>query len=625
MPRTLPVLATFLLGLASAGTASAQSRDRVVPVVNRAPVLEAQILGTVHDETGVGVRGASVLALGGTLAIVRTDDRGRFDFRLPPGEYVLRASGEGYVSTYRESVRVGLDEPLRRNITLTRATPRPAVQLASVGSTGTAGPAIDPDLPDPVPSAGPDGRSQTATAWRLRHLPRTVLRDGTPVPEWESEAAVDDRSWLVDSIASESVRTAASFLGDTDFTGHIDFLTTGSLAAAGPSLPLEWPHGIAYVVLGAPVGSRGDWSVRGALTAGDLTSWTLVGEYRARADQPHVFRTGVSYSAQVLTSDPDSPLSLASPGSRRVGTAWLSDRWTLAPGLALDYGGKLDRYDYLLVPNLVSADVAMRVRIAPRTTLVARMAPHMIAPGADQFLPPASAGAWLPPERTFSPLDLDDALRPERVERYDLLFETRLGDADAPVLRAGRFREATADQIATIFGLDEASASGHYYIGSPGSVSAEGWLFGVSGPVSEHIHGSVDYRTVRADWTDTARRSALLLSAVPSLGRRSHEQSHDLTAALDAELPATSTAVSLAYRFNTAFSTSTLDLPGGAGRFAVEVRQQLPFQPLGKGELNLLVSARTLLRGVGDDGAYFDELLTVAPPLRITCGLQMKF
>ena len=42
-------------------------------------------------------------------------------------------------------------------------------------------------------------------------------------------------------------------------------------------------------------------------------------------------------------------------------------------------------------------------------------------------------------------------------------------------------------------------------------------------------------------------------------------------------------------------------------------------------DLNLLVSARTLLRDLGEEAAYFDDLLTIDPPLSLTFGLQMRF
>jgi hypothetical protein len=440
---------------------------------------------------------------------------------------------------------------------------------------------------------------------------------------WDDDASPWAAS-LSESLAANAGRAAASFLGTADFNGHVDFLTMSSLPGSGPISPVDWPRGVAYVVVGAPVSDRGDWSVRAALTAGDFTSWTLLGEYQARDDRAHLFRTGASYSAQVPAESTDVAPLAALPIARRAGGVYWFDRWMIDRRLELDYGARIDRYDYLANPTLVSGTLGARVAIAPRMTLVASAAPHMVAPGADQFLPPAEAGTWLPPERTFSTLETGGALRPERVDRYDLVLETRLASDDAPVVRVGRFVEATADQMATLFGLDDRSAAEHYYVSSPGDVRVDGWVVGVAGSLSRYVRGTVDYRAITADWTDpTVHRR--LRRAAPSAVRNGVETGQDVTTSVRALVPMTSTTVNVAYRFNTGFASPAQPQPASAGRFKVEVQQRLPYRPLGRGELNLLFSARTLLRDVGDEGAYFDELLTIDPPLRVTCGLQMRF
>jgi hypothetical protein len=81
----------------------------------------------------------------------------------------------------------------------------------------------------------------------------------------------------------------------------------------------------------------------------------------------------------------------------------------------------------------------------------------------------------------------------------------------------------------------------------------------------------------------------------------------------------------VALRVNSAFSRQDARVPGVGARFAIEVRQHLPGRVFGRGELNLLMSARTLLRQMDTDSGFYDELLTVAPPVRLTCGLQMRF
>lgn len=625
MRRSLPVLAAFLL-VVSGGRVAAQPRDRLVPISATLTSSDAQIMGTVRDQSGTAVRGASVLAVGMTLAMVRTDDRGRFSLRLPPGEYVLRATRDGYLSTYREPVRATIRAPISRVITLTRLAPVVAsLEGAALGdAAAAAATASQPPAPSPAIDDETGDSSSSETAWRLRHLPRTVLRDESGIAAWAEDPAVFGGTRAAAGLSDVSAphTTASAWLTDADLTGHVDFLTSSSLSASSLSAPVEWPRGIAYVVLGAPVGTLGDWSVRAAMTAGDLTSYTLLGEYQARDTREHAFRTGVAYSAQVVAPGADTPLVAASSLARRVGGAYAADRWTVASGLELDYGVKLDRYDYLTTPNLLSGTTGLRMSIAPALTFVANAGSRMVAPGADEFLPPSTAGTWLPPERTFSPLDLDGVLEPERVNHYDFGLETRLGGH--AVVHAGRFSEMTTDQIATIFGLAGGNQPGHYYVSSPGTVRVDGWAVGVAGPLSRHVQGAVDYRAARADWLVIASPGRLA-SVAPSLARTGIEAGHDLTTSMRADLPATSTKVNVAYRVNTAFASASQGQPLLSGRFKIEVEQLLPFQPLGRGELNLLVSARTLLRDVTDEGAYYDELLVINPPLRVTCGLQMRF
>ena len=92
-------------------------------------------------------------------------------------------------------------------------------------------------------------------------------------------------------------------------------------------------------------------------------------------------------------------------------------------------------------------------------------------------------------------------------------------------------------------------------------------------------------------------------------------------------MPEVDTRLTLAYRFGTAFgSSSALDRnPIADGRFMVEVRQPLPFQPIRGGRIEMLFAIRNLLRDPRDIVSIYDELLTVAPPMRMLGGLQVKF
>jgi outer membrane receptor protein involved in Fe transport len=231
---------------------------------------------------------------------------------------------------------------------------------------------------------------------------------------------------------------------------------------------------------------------------------------------------------------------------------------------------------------------------------------------------------WLPPERTFSALRSGSALQPEKVGRYEVGFETDLGEGRVISLR--RFAERSEDQITTLFGLDPVSQVGHYYIASPGDVRVEGWSLGIGGRLVEHVTGNVQYAVMEAEWTRAGQLSALR-RASPSSIRKGGRRGHDFSASLEADLPASQTHVSLSLRASNEFSAASRGdwLPVVGGRFKIEVRQQLPYQPLRGGELNLLITVRTLMRDLGDEGSLYDELLTVRPPLRLTSGVQMRF
>jgi len=610
----LPLALLWLAGLAA--EASGQALGLPKAVAYEASMRGGRVEGTVTDQAGVGLEGATLVALGGAVATARTDASGRFTLALSPGDYVLRAARDGYISTYRELVRVQADISLRRNITLTKAGPvAQAVLLAGIAGAERA--------PDPIDSDVPSERTEGDAAWRLRHLPRTVLRDVTPLDLAlaEEPARLARRTSFVDWIVAGSARSASSFIMDTDFNGQVNFLTTGAMAGAGAvDRRPDLARGVAYVVVGAPVGSYGDWSVRGAAAAGDLASWTLLTEYRAKPRRAHAFRAGFAYSAQIDLV-PDAPH--APTTGRRVGGLYVLDRWTMGPNVAIDYGGRIDRYDYLAQPALASGNLGFSVRLLPQVRMTWSAASRMVAPGAEQFLPPSTAGPWLPPERTFSMLRSRSALSPENVERYDVGFEADLGTGQVVSLR--RFSESVRNQMVALFGLDAASEVGHYYIASPGDVVSDGWAVAVSGAMGSHISGRLEYIARRSDWTPLAR--LVSLSRVSPSSIRTGGHGHDLTASIDAALPRVATHVNIAVRLSDEFSAPSREgyAPIMAGRFKLEIQQQLPYHPVRGGELNIVVTLRTLLRDLDAAGSMYDELLTVRPPLRVTSGVQMRF
>ena len=112
----------------------------------------------------------------------------------------------------------------------------------------------------------------------------------------------------------------------------------------------------------------------------------------------------------------------------------------------------------------------------------------------------------------------------------------------------------------------------------------------------------------------------------PSAARTVDERFHDVRAAADLDIPQTDTRVSVVCRVNTQFSRGDADAtPGLGARFDMQVNQALPFQPVRGGRLEVLVAVSNMLRDARQQGSYYDELLTVAPPLRLLGGFQIRF
>lgn len=587
MVHRIPVAAIVIgsLGAPLAGPAFAQA---VAPVriLTSAATSSGRVHGFVRDDAGLAIAEASILAVGHTIIAARTDASGRFQMTLPAGDYILRATRAGYLSTYREPVSVRSSTRLERTITLMR-------QAEAVLMTG------------PI-----DGHSHTELAWRLRHLTRSVLRDGSaggPGATGDTEAAPPQRA-----------------PSGSDFTGQVNFVTTASASPASGSLPSVLSRGVAFIVLGAPIGANGDWRVRLAIAPGD-SSWNFLGEYESHESSAHMLRLGLSYSAQDQ-ANPAGRLPAAAAGTRSVAGIFARDRWRVLPEVELDYGMRVDRYDYLATPNLFSVHAGLRARVMPATFVTAGVARSMVASGADEFLPPRSNGPWLPPERTFSALTPGESLRAEDVHHAEVGVAREFGDADAGrVLHVRAFRQQTADQIATLFGVPDIAGLGHSRVAPVGSVSVLGWAVGFGGKFLGRLNGQVEYARVIADWQQGGRAPGIGRASASVL-RLDTERLHDVTASLEADLNASATRVSVVYRASTAFSSGNgRGSPLSGGRFDVQLHQALPYQPTRAGRLEVLFAVRTLFRDAREGASWYDELLTVGPPLRLMGGIQMRF
>ena len=272
--RVLPAAA--LAGMASLALPVPSSAQAPV----RTPRLEATtvraaraaLTGIVSDESGSPVRGAMVTALGATMALVTTDERGRFSFLdLPYGEYIVRAQLAGFAASRREIVQVGQ---------ATRSMPRLELRRLN-GTVATSGP-VDPALKGrTILAAGfesPDGENAESgdpaaatppakvdhphneTAWRLRHAKRSVLKDSAREVVVSADDELADGSVFGRAFGSAG-NLAASLFTDYPISGEVNVLTTSAFAPGEFMTHAALPRGVAYLSVGAPT------------PAGDFFSW----------------------------------------------------------------------------------------------------------------------------------------------------------------------------------------------------------------------------------------------------------------------------------------------------------------------------------------------------------------
>jgi Carboxypeptidase regulatory-like domain/TonB dependent receptor-like, beta-barrel len=624
------VALTTTAGSSSALAQQAGGRAPEVRTVNA--VIGGVIKGIVSDELGGPLPGAMVSALGATMAMTVTDAHGRFSLeKLPAGDYTLRAHLAGFAASRRETVRVGVTPASVYRLQLHRLE----TAVATTGNTNevTARPILAAGfgLPSITSTStdsteGDDEHSHTDTAWRLRHLTRSILKDSTSIVvlEQDDTPAADDP--MVGHLNQSAASALGSFFADLPFKGEVNLLTTSAFAPGRFFSGDILPRGVAYFAIGAPTG-LGDWSVRGAMSEGDLSSWIVSGSFLSKRDGIHSYDLGLTYSTQDYQGGNPLALAAVSDGNRNVGEIYALDRWTVGTGVSVEYGGRYARYDYLAQPGLFSPRVGLSLEPSSTTRVTAVLAQRMIAPGAEEFLTPATAGPWLPPERTFSPLSGGE-LRVERARDLDVFVEHDFGIYS---LGVHRFFQGVDNQAMTIFGMrspDGTRSVGHYYVAGAGSVDVTGWGVRLSSAASRRVSGSVDYTFSHGRWNSFGEISQGR-PWLANLVREQDEDIHDLTTSVQTAIPETATRVFVLYKLNSAYARRSLAStePGGAGldgRFDVQVNQALPFG-LGSTKWEVLVGVRNLFRDPNDPASIYDELLVVRPPKRVVGGFLVRF
>ena len=635
------------------------------PLTRVAAVGAGSIQGVVQDEGGAPIGGALVSALGATTAFAVTDRSGRFELKtLSPGAYLLRAHSSGFLaphgqiievrSSSRTSSVIGLrhapaadqanaqktspQETASQRTTKTTIQPAPILRagVELPGLTLDAAPA-KPATPDGADAAG-DADSvasgdddHSELAWRLRHLRRSVLQDPTtqvfnPDDSSLTEAGGFGEAPRFGRSDGSPVRQAASLLAGAPLSGEFNFLTTSSFDTPQQLFSGDmFARSVAYMSVGAPAGSNADWAVRGALSQADISAWVIAGTYSSRGPARHHYDMGLSYATQRYDGGNPAALRDVTDGSRNAGAMYGFDTWTVSPALAVAYGTRYARYDYLESKGLISPRVSMTLSAGDHFRIATSASRRAIAPGAEEFLPPGESGIWLPPQRTFSSFISDGPLDAERTTHVEVQLERDLGPLSTVTLRA--FQQYIADQLVTMFGVDVPGLPpanlGHYFVGNYGDVDARGMAAGFR-TVAGRVRGSVDYSMTRAQWKSGDDLNYWLLRMPGTPARPDHLQS--LSTSIQTEVPETSTRVVVLYRISNAIARQgtqndrTID-----SRFDVEVHQSLPFLDFSTARWEMLIGVRNFFRETAPDQSVFDELLVVRPPKRLVGGLTMRF
>lgn len=611
------------------------SRPAAQAIAQVATARVGSIGGTVVDERERPLRGATVSALGAAIASAVTDTKGRFELDgLPTGAYLIRAHLTGFSLSQREivevrsSTRVGSRLQLRR-VTEAGRVGRPVLAAGLIGAAQ-----YEPAEPasETTESSTENGDDHGEIAWRLRHLSRSVLKDMTGqiihTAETASPFHAHPGSFLNRAMES-SARLAASLFNDFPFSGQFNLLTTGAFDRPQDLFSMDaLPRGVAYVSIGAPAGRHDDWTVRGALTQGDVSSWILAGSYASHRPDVHAVDVGMSYSMQRYDGGNAAALAALSDGSRNVGAVHVFDSWKVSPKVSLDYGSRYAWHDYLQNAGSFSPRVGLTLAASSRTRVRAELSQQVLVPGAEEFLAPSAAGLWLPPQRTFAPLETSDRFRVERTRHVEVAVEREFGHAYVVGVRG--FRQGVSDQTVTLFGLQHPdrprSDLGHYYVARAGNVQAEGWGVTVARTMTKYLRGSVDYTVTSAHWSKPPD-AAILALQVPSAIRGTEERFQDVTASIETNIPETATRLFVVYKVNTAFARpETVNLnPGLDVRFNVQMNQELPFLRFTNAQWEVVLAVRNLFRESLDEGSVFDELLVVRPPKRIVGGLLVRF
>ena len=395
---------------------------------------------------------------------------------------------------------------------------------------------------------------------------------------------------------------ATSLFGDMPLSGEVNLLTSGAFAPGDLFSGDTVPRGVAYLSLGVPT-AGGDWTVRAAMSEGDLSSWNVAGAFASRpGSHPHAR----------LRAD------LQPPGLRRRQPVGARRGHRQQPQCRR--GLRLRQVD-----GGAAADRRVRQPLRPLRLPAARRPAQPAHLGVDRAARAARASSprWRSAWSRPAPRSSSRPTRPGPGCRRSALSRRCAGRSIPANMRVERARTVGVGARARVqgrVGRQRAAllparrrSAGHAVRPAParrprlcrpllrGERRRRGrGRLGVPGQQHLATRGSRARSTTaspaRAGWAP-ATSTSLGARARPLAWRPATEELHDITTSLETAIPETATRVVVVYKVNTGYARvdQTQPGPGLDGRFNVQLNQALPFDFAGT-RWEILVGVRNLFR-----------------------------
>ena len=498
------------------------------------------------------IDGVVVSALGGATAFAVTDQAGQYRLRnCRPGPYVVRAHREGFAQVAQHARQRPLRAAGRRRRSPCAAPMPPA--------EGAGGRRRRGRRRGRVRAAR---RERGGVAAASPEAQRAQGRNAAPAISTASTSPADDDWFLEDSIEfigrafESSARLATSLFTDSPLYGQFNLLTATAYDDSGELVAFGQPSGVAFFAVGAPVGQHGDWAARVAMNSGDVSSWTMAGDYVSRASaQP---ATGRRHDLQPAALR-GWQLRGAPGGARRPsqgGVARGRPRRRLIA--ALDRGLRR-ALRALRLPRRLRA----RQPVGPGSRL--RRCPRCAS------TPGRRASRWRRAPRSSCRRPMRSGCR--RSARSRRIGEARFSTESVQHYEVGATRQFRGFSVGVRgFRQVDRRPAGHRVRRprsrrgwsrraattawpSAGDAAAAGLGRRVEHACRRTCAGSVDYALVSAEWESPSEAESPRPGGVaPRALRQPHERLHDLTTSFEAEIPQTATRFFALYKLNSGFA-----------------------------------------------------------------------